>query len=200
MKKINLFILVAVFSIFLNSCKNGGISMKMSFDTDSIATNETDTLWNDEVQSEFFDTKFGASGDEVVDNFSNYGFILLEDLSDENSLVFGHKSKYYSFSDMHWVNMTVTHTDGLFSSISLFTPRDTKADAMKDFDNIVSNISKKYQLTNVVLDDTTVYALKRAYSKSPYVAGVGCYSYIDDDSVKCYTTSLDFTDTDLYRN
>ena len=122
----------------------------------------------------------------------------LEDLSDENTLVFGHKSKYYSFADMHWVNLSVTLTDGLFSSISFYTPRDSKADAMKDFKDIVANLSKKYQLTDVVPDDTTVYVIKRAYSKSPYVAGVGCYSYSDQDSVTCYTTSLDFTDTKIY--
>ena len=200
MKKTKLIfpiVAIAMFTLFINSCKNGGINMKMSFGTDSVSASTSDTLWNDEVQSVFFDTKFGAKGEEVVENFSNYGFILLEDLSDENTLVFGHKSKYYSFADMHWVNLSVTLTDGLFSSISFYTPRDSKADAMKDFKDIVANLSKKYQLTDVVPDDTTVYVIKRAYSKSPYVAGVGCYSYSDQDSVTCYTTSLDFTDTKI---
>lgn len=183
------------------SCTGGSISMKTSIQatTDSSATHATDTLWNDEVQSEFFDAKFGDPADSVIANFSNYGFILLDKQSDDNTLIFGHKSEYYSFSDMRWVNLTVNLTDGKFSSISFYTPRQSKAEALKDFDQIIDNISKKYKLTNVEPDDTTMYKLKRAYTKSALVAGVGCYSYFDQDSVRFYTTSLDFTDTKLFK-
>lgn len=199
MKNFNLsFTIAAIAAVTMSlfSCKNG-VKMNVSFSNDSTATSSTDTLWNDQVQNKFFDTEFGATRDEVIKNFANYGFIVFDDLSDDETLVFGHKSDTYTFGGMQWVNLNASIKDGKFYSISFYTPRRDKDQAMNDFNDIVANLSKKYQLTNVVSEDTTMYALKRAYSKTPYIAGVGCYSYFDSDSVKFYTTSLDYTDLDI---
>ena len=187
-------IAVMVATVALPSC-NFSFSVG-SGDNDSIAdsTATTDTLWNDSVQTVFFDTHFGATAQEVVDNFSQYGLILLENLSDDDALVFGHKSDYYNFGGMQWVNLTVNMNNGKFYNISFYNPRDTKEEAMADFNNVVANVEK---LMDFDPKDSTIYLFKRAYTKSHYIAGVVCYSYKDDENNTCYTTSLDYTDTDL---
>ena len=145
----------------------------------------------------FFGVHLGATAQEVVDNFSQHGLILLENLSDDDALVFGHNSDYYTFGGMQWVNLTVNLNNGKFYNISFYNPRNTKKEAMDDFNYVVANVEKKYKLMDFDPQDSTIYLFKRAYTKSHYVAGVVCYSYKDDDNNTCYTTSLDYTDTDL---
>ena len=200
MKKHNsalIAIALMVATVVMPSC-----NFKSSFSVetgDSISINDsiasTDTLWNDSVQTVFFDTHFGATAQEVVENFSQHGLLLLEDLSDDDALVFGHKSEYYAFGGMQWANLTVNLNNGKFYNISFYTPRDTKEEALADFNNVVANVGKKYRLTDFDPQDSTIYAFKRAYTKSQYIASVICYSYSDDDNKTCYTTSLDYTDT-----
>lgn len=192
-------IAVMVATLALPSCNfKSSFSLKTG-DSDSVAdsTATTDTLWNESVQTVFFDTHFGATAQEVVDNFSQYGLILLENLSDDDALVFGHKSDYYNFGGMQWVNLTVNMNNGKFYNISFYNPRDTKEEAIADFNNVVANVEKKYKLMDFDPKDSTIYLFKRAYTKSHYIAGVVCYSYKDDENNTCYTTSLDYTDTDL---
>ncbi len=189
-------IAVMAMTIMIPSC-----DFKASFSTGSEqndSTSQSDTLWNDSVQSVFFDTPFGASAQEVVDNFAKYGFIVLDEFSDSDEIVFGHKGdEYYNFEDMKWVNLTVDLTSGKFSGISFYTPRSTKDSAEVDFKNIVATLSKKYKLTNVEPEDSSMYMIKRAYTKLPFVAGVGCYSYTDEDNKTFYTASLDYNALDV---
>ena len=188
---ISALMVIAVMSatVVLPSCN---FSLKVgSGNNDSIADSiaSTDTL--------FFDTHFGATAQEVVDNFSQHGLILLENLSDDDALVFGHNSEYYTFGGMQWVNLTVNLNNGKFYNISFYNPRDTKEEAIADFKNVVANVEKKYKLMDFDSQDSTIYLFKRAYTKSHYIAGVVCYSYSDESNKTCYTTSLDYTDTDL---
>lgn len=192
-----LVIAVMAATVALPSCN---FSLKVgSGDNDSIGDSiaSTDTLWNDSVQTVFFDTHFGATAQEVVDNFSQHGLMLLENLSDDDALVFGHNSEYYTFGGMQWVNLTVNLNNGKFYNISFYNPRDTKEEAIADFKNVVANVEKKYKLMDFDPQDSTIYLFKRAYTKSHYIAGVVCYSYSDESNKTCYTTSLDYTDTDL---
>ena len=64
----NLLILALIVSfVCLFSCKNGIIGK---------SSTKVDTVLNAKIQDTFFDTKFGASREEVIKNFAKHGFIL----------------------------------------------------------------------------------------------------------------------------
>lgn len=73
-----LIIFLLATTIIVFSCKNNN-NVKVS-DKDST---KVDTLWNEKVQNEFFDTPFGASKQEVIKNFAKHGFTYNKVLSTE---------------------------------------------------------------------------------------------------------------------
>lgn len=191
-------IAVMASSMLMPSCNVKGTVSVGTSDSDSDTVTTSDTLWNDSVQTVFFDTPLGSSAQQVIDNFREHGFVLLDEFSDDDELIFGHTGdEYYTFGGMKWMNLTVDLKDGKFYNISFYTPRKTKEEAIADFNNIIAKVGEKYKLTDAEPADSSMYMVKRAYCKSHYVAGVGCYSYTDENNDTFYTTSLDYTDTDI---
>lgn len=189
-------IALVALTLVMPSCKNS-VKFSATVTAGDDDSTQVDTLWNDSIQHEFFETLFGASRQDVIDNFTKHGFVLLDDMSDDDMLIFGHKgAETYPFGGMQWENLTVYLTNGKFSGISFYTPREDKDSAMKDYDAIVKVLSQKYQLTESQ-PDSTMYKVTRAYSHTPYIVGVGCYSYDSADGKKCYTSSLDYNDLEL---
>lgn len=186
-----LFLLSTAMTMF--SCKNtikGNVSDKDS--------TKVDTLWNEKVQNEFFDTPFGASKQEVVKNFAKHGFTYNKVLSTEQRLVFDHQgSRYYNFGGMSWQLLNVFITDGKFSAISFYTPIKDKATAISNYESIADVLSKKYYLTSIEPDDSTVYGVQCALSKSNIIAQVSCYRYESVGKEIFYTAELSYADTNI---
>jgi len=180
-------------TITVFSCKNNN-SVKVS-DKDST---KVDTLWNEKVQNEFFDTPFGASKKEVIKNFAKHGFTYNKVLSSEQRLVFDHQgSRYYNFGGMSWELLNVYINDGKFSAISFYTPIKDKAEAISNYEGIADVLSKKYYLTSIEPNDSTVYGVQCALSKSNIIAQVSCYRYESIGKEIFYTAELSYADTNI---
>lgn len=193
MKKIAFsFIAVIIFTMLLPACK-GTTNGKPEKDS-----TKTDTLWNAQVQNEFFDTQFGASKEEVINNFKKHGFTLEKRYSTDDGLVFNYtKSKYYTFGGMNWELLNVSISNGKFSGIDFYTPNKDKAAAMTSYKGLEEALSKKYKLTDVLPQDTTVYAKKRAYGKNGCISTVCCFRYEAVNKEIFYSAGLSYADTTL---
>lgn len=175
------------------SCKNAKSGKASDIDSSKV-----DTLWNEKVQNVFFDTPFGASKREVIKNFAKHGVSYNRVLSSEQRLVFDHMgSKYYNFGGMSWELLNVYIYDGKFSAISFYTPIKDKAEAISNYEGIADVLSKKYYLTTIEPDDSTVYGVQCALSKSNIIAIVTCYRYESVEKEIFYTAELSYADTNI---
>ena len=75
----SIFFIVSV--IVLSSCSFSAHIGTESSDADST---KVDTTASVKIQDTFFDTKFGASVDEVISNFANHGFSIDSTLRSDN--------------------------------------------------------------------------------------------------------------------
>ena len=140
---------------------------------------KTDTLWNDHIQGEFFNTPFGSTKAELIKNFRKNGLELNTYTSTDNLLHFSSsKGKYKTFGGMNWEMIDVLiNNNGKFNLIRFMNASDDKASALQSYNNLLSTISQKYQLTTIEPKDTSVYAASAAYSKTNRLAGIGCFRY-----------------------
>lgn len=190
-----LILLLLATTMNLFSCKNSN-SGKVSYSyKDSF---QVDTLWNEKVQNVFFDTPFGASKQEVIKNFAKHGFTYNRTFSGEERLVFDYRgAKYYNFGGMSWELLDVYFNNGKFTAISFYTPYKDKAEAISGYENIADVLSKKYYLTTTEPDDSTVYGIQCALSKSNIIAQVRCYRYESVGKEIFYSTELFYADENI---
>lgn len=188
-----------LFIFVLLSMTIGSSSCKWNVKNNSSSEDSTkvDTLWNAKVQDTFFDTKFGASREEVIKNFAKHGFTLDKEVSREDFLAFDYSKNVYNFGGMIWESLSVGIVNGKFQCIEFYTPTKDKATAFSNYNSIVDAISEKYQLTSVEPKDSTVYAKKCAFSKSPYEAGVGIYRYESISKEIYYAAILGYKDNSI---
>ena len=193
MKKIAFsFIAVMIFTMLLPACK-GTTNGKPEKDS-----TKTDTLWNAQVQNEFFDTQFGASKEEVINNFKKHGFTLEKRYSTDDVLLFNYtKSKYFTFGGMNWERLNLYLSNGKFFSIYFYSPQKDKAAAMGVYNGLEDAMSKKYKLTNKDLKDTTFYANKVAYGRNGCRALIVCQRYESVEREIFYSAGLQYSDTTL---
>lgn len=195
MKTPRLFFIIAIIALIIGgtACKGKG-----NKNTSSEDSTKVDTLWNAKVQDTFFDTKFGASREEVIENFAKHGFSLYEDYSQDNFLVFNHTPKdIFEFGGMLWENLHVHLVNDKFYAIRFYTPTKDKATAISDFKRIAEVVSQKYKLTEIESEDTTIYYKKRMYSKSGITGVIVCYRYESADKEIFYTAELGYYDSNL---
>ena len=195
MKTTRLFFVIAIIAMIIGetACKGTG-----SKNTSSEDSTKVDTLWNAKVQDTFFDTKFGASKEEVIKNFAKHGFRLDKEYSEKDFLVFYHTPKNrFEFGGLIWEGVQVFFTNKKFSAIRFFTPTKDKPTAISDFNSISEVISQKYRLTKIEPKDTLTYAVKRAYCKSGIIAWVTCYRYESFGKEIYFTAELGYHDTNI---
>ena len=189
-----------LFIIVLLSITIGSTSCKWKVKNNSSNEDSTkvDTLWNAKVQDTFFDTKFGASKEEIIRNFAKHGFRLDKQYSEKDFLIFYHIPKNrFDFGGMIWEKLDVFLTNGKFQSIRFYTPTKDKATAISVFNEIVDVVSEKYKLTTIEPEDTIIYGKKRAYCKSGVIAWIDCYRYESLGKSIYYTTELGYGDTNI---
>lgn len=187
--RISFPVIIVAMIVYLASC-NGKASSEQS--------TKIDTLWNDKVQNVFFDTPFGASKDELIKNFAKHGFIVKKKVSNDETLHFAYsKSEYYSFGGMPWELLRVSLTNGKFSYIVFYNANRDKAAAISDYNSLVDEVSKKYKLTNIECEDSTVYGKVVAFCKSGNKAQVSCVRNESIGKDIFYYVSLSYCDTNL---
>ncbi|MBQ9585418.1 MAG: hypothetical protein IJR20_05395 [Muribaculaceae bacterium] len=198
MKTTRLFFVIAIIAMIIGetACKGTG-----SKNTSSEDSTKVDTLWNAKVQDTFFDTKFGASKEEVIKNFAKHGFRLDKEYSEKDFLVFYHTPKNrFEFGGMTWENLNVHLANDKFYCIRFYTPTKDKATAISYFKDIAEEVSQKYKLTVIEPEDTTIYGKKRAYCKSGLRAVVSCFRYESVDKEIFYAATLGYMDENLVEN
>lgn len=187
--RISFPVIIVAMIVYLASC-NGKASSEQS--------TKIDTLWNDKVQNVFFDTPFGASKDEVIKNFAKHGFSVMKKISNDKTLHFAYnKSKYYSFGGMSWEMLNVSLTNGKFSYITFYNASRDKSDAISKYNSLVDEVSKKYKLTCVECEDSTVYGKVVVFSKSGNKAEVSCDRSESVNKNIFFYVSLSYCDTNL---
>lgn len=165
---------IMLLTICLPSCNK-----KESPKANDIGKVAKDTLWNDNIQGEFFGTKFGASKAELIKNFRNHGLILNTYASTDALLHFSSsKGKFKTFGGMNWEIIDVNlNNNGKFVRISFMNASDDKASALQTYNDILSTVSHKYQFMDIETTDTTMYAAAVAFSKLERVAAISCFRY-----------------------
>lgn len=164
----------------MTACQNS----QTTTDGEDTITPERDIAYNDKIQNNFFGVPFGATKDEVVSGFAKHD--LYEDnYSTDSRLSFekkthrhGMKVECFSFGGLNWELLYVNLANNHFNSIEFTNAFKTKEAALKDFDDVLSAVSSKYQLYEDPLDDTSSY--KRFVGRAKYDERwvvVHCYSY-----------------------
>lgn len=195
MKTPRLFFIIAIIALIIGGTACKGIGNKNTSSDDST---KVDTLWNAKVQDTFFDTKFGASREEVINNFAKHGFTLNKSISNDTWLVFDYnKSKYYTFGGIQWEILDVWLTDGKFSEIRFYAPQKDKAAVISRYEKIADELSKKYKLTNIEPEDTITYGIKKVFCKSGINSQIRCYRYESVGKEILYTAELRYGDTNI---
>ncbi len=195
MKTMRFFFIISIISMIIGGTACKGMGNKNTSSDDST---KVDTLWNAKVQDTFFDTKFGASREEVIKNFAKHGFTLDKSLSTDASLAFDYnKSQYYTFGGMIWEILDVYLTDGKFSEIRFYAPQKDKAAAISRYEKIADELSKKYKLTNIEPEDTITFGIKKVFCKSGINSRIRCYRYESVGKEIFYTAELRYEDTNI---
>ena len=170
MKK--LFVLLIVSCICICSCKKSNNSANSS------NTVKQDTVYNENIQSVFFDTPFGASKEEVIKKFKLHDFIPYTQTSSD-ALIHFHpiQSQKYSFGNMTWDMLDVGFVNGKFNYIRFMNASKDKVSAIQNYENVLSSVSAKYEMMEQVPEDTTFYKMSIAYSKVNRYVSVYCFRY-----------------------
>lgn len=142
------------------------------------AQKEIDTIWNEKVQDTFFGATFGDSVPKVIDQLSENGFYLLEDVSSESLLHFrARQGKYFTFGNMTWEMLDIGAENGIFNYIRFLNASEDKASALSAYRNLKNAIAAKYELTEPTIQDTTLYAASLIFGKNQTSASVSCDRY-----------------------
>ena len=134
---------------------------------------------NDSIQSVFFNTPFGSSKDDVIKNFTEHDLMCQKYVSTDEGLHFVSKSgRYFSFGGMNWEMCNVILCNNKFSGIRFYNASNDKAEALKSYEQLHSTVSGKYNLNDVEVSDTTIYAWSTGIcEKQNRIINVSCYRY-----------------------
>ena len=142
------------------------------------ASSSNDTLYNDSIQGVFFDTPFGASREILISNFLNHGLAVINDYSTNEEIHFYPiNGNLFSFGNMTWEMVDVLFSNGKFCVIRFQNAGNDKAEALNDYDYVLSKVSAKYKMSESEIQDTTVYKASYGVSKNNRVVSVRCYRY-----------------------
>lgn len=159
---------------------------------------ENDTLWNDQIQSVFYDVPFGTSKDSLLAAFKRHHFTPVPELDSDMNMHFMYKGgEFYSFGGMEWELLTVEFLNDKFNLIEFMNCEDDKDAALKQYDIIKKAVSKEYQLEDFDNGDPTVYASCLGYGRDNRKVGVSCFAYEDVDKEMKVGVDLVFMDENL---
>ena len=175
MKKLFILMIIAG-CICICSCNNSKNGSNNNSNSSSSAIK--DTVYNENIQSVFFDTPFGASKEDVIKNFKTHNFIPYTQTSSD-ALIHFHpiQSQKYSFGNMTWDMLDVGFVNGKFNYIRFMNASKDKVSAIQNYENVLSAVSAKYEMMEQAPNDTTFYKLSIAYSKVNRFVFVYCFRY-----------------------
>lgn len=140
--------------------------------------NEIDTLWNNHIQNVFFDVSFGANKEEVISKFAKHGFLPIKLISNDHIIHFNYtEGKFFTFGGMNWEMIRVGFINGKFYIIDFMNSSEDKASALKNFEDVRNVVAKKYLLTDIEHNDTTVYKTSVGFGKDNRRVGMSCFRY-----------------------
>ncbi len=164
--------LIVASCICICSCKNSNNSANSS------NTADQDTVYNENIQSVFFDTPFGANKEEVIKKFKIHDFIPHTQTSSDAFIHFlPRSSQKYSFGNMTWDMLDVGFVNGKFTYIRFMNASKDKVSAIHNYENVLSSVSAKYEMMEQIPEDTTIYKMSIGYSKVNRLISVYCFRY-----------------------
>lgn len=171
--------LICTIGLFVG-CNNG----QSVSDSAEKTTQEKEIVYNDRIQNTFFGVPFGSSKDDVVVGFAKHDFY--EDYYSTNDrLSFKKKDggphgltmNAFSFGGMNWRQLNVYLSNNQFYAIEFTSSHKTKESALESFENVLSEVSVKYNMFESPIDDTTSYKRYMGLTKENQWIVVHCYSY-----------------------
>lgn len=157
MKSIKFFI--PVFSLLMItsfiSCQNKGGALKSPSTKDNLKSSQ-----NDSVQYIFYDTPFGASKEEVLNNFKKRGlktfYAKLKIDEYDDMLCFSPKKfKHFTFGGLKWHAINVYFKNGRFCSIRFLVQYNNKEEAVTQYYTVENRVSQKYNLSDGLAKEST---------------------------------------------
>jgi hypothetical protein len=165
-----------VLTIILYSCANSNKGSNSNSKETQKA--RIDTLYNDSIQGMFFGIPFGANHEVVVKKLREQGFAFNQYNSTETFLRFkplNHST--FSFGNMEWEFLDIGLANNRFNYIRFMSKNDDKASAIHNFNNVLTSVSEKYQMTEGTPRDSTEYKLYVGYSKTSKMLWISCFRY-----------------------
>ena len=153
---------------------------------------------NEFVQDTFYDTRFGATREEVVQNFTAHGFSYDKAVSNEGILLFYPTDKlYFTFGNRNWQIINVQFYNNKFSAILFYDPQKEKFSAETKYKNILSEVKSKYKMTESAISDTTTYARNVGLGKNKCNITVEYKMYETVGHEKMYSAYLIYTNDSI---
>ncbi len=178
-----------LFVVVLFSCNN----RPAHYSSDE---NKLDTLWNEDVQSSFWGTCFGASQDEVKESLESKSFDI-EDVNEDCIQCFPLIGEKISFGGISWDYMFAHFSNGKLFMVVFQSAFTSKNEALEQYEFVRKQMSAKYKVMDVPLRDSNEIARSGIYSKTSRTAGILCDSGYSLNHELLYYTELIYFDKEF---
>lgn len=191
--KVKYFLMLVIASLCLASCGKDKLAKQEKKDT-----KQKEVVYTDHIQDTFFGVKFGASKEELIEAFKQHN-LYLNGYSTDSWLAFEGRSKYFDFGGLNWSFVRVGFNNDKFYTISFLDTPENKVTALDRFERVFDELSKKYKMNELPIQDTNTYKRYNARTKDEKIMGVFCFKAESLGGEMRYYVSLDYYDEKLMK-
>lgn len=156
-------------------------------------------VYSENIQDTFFDVKFGASKKEVIKGFKNHGLDFSKKRSTDDILTFYPSEGNFSFCGISWKNLTASLSNDKFFSLGFTALYADEETALKDFELVLSELSSKYEMNELPIEDSNIYKSYLAFSEKENGVMISLEKGEGREGEVIYYISLDYEDKTLDR-
>lgn len=123
--------------------------------------------YNQNIQNTFWGCEFGCSREQVISRLKEQGFAVDKEYSTNNHIHFNYpQSRFFSFGEMDWDFLKVSFINDKFVRIIFEKVSKNQIDAINYYEDIVSVISSKYNISDDSIVDNSIIRMSSGFCPS----------------------------------
>jgi len=123
--------------------------------------------YNHNIQNTFWGCEFGCSREQVISRLKEQGFAVDKEYSTKNHILFNYpQSRFFSFGEMDWNFLKVSFKNDKFVRIIFEKVSKNQIDAINYYEDIVSVISSKYNISDDSIVDNSMIRMSSGFCSS----------------------------------